>query len=238
MILRCLIADDEPLARNLIENYVSQTPFLSLDISCSNAIEALERINKGGIDVAFLDIQMPMLSGMEISRMIPEKTRIIFITAFEQYALEGYKVEALDYLLKPVSYADFLKAAFKARKWFEMAGRSSAEMPEKIKSIVVRSEYRQIRIELDDITYIESDKDYIHINRLSSPAVMTLMSLTSILEMLPADRFIRVHKSFIVNIDMVKTIERNLIIFDKIRIPVSDSYKDKFQEILGTKNSF
>ncbi len=132
MILRCLIADDEPLARNLIENYVSQTPFLSLDISCSNAIEALERINKGGIDVAFLDIQMPMLSGMEISRMIPEKTRIIFITAFEQYALEGYKVEALDYLLKPVSYADFLKAAFKARKWFEMAGRSSAEMPEKI----------------------------------------------------------------------------------------------------------
>lgn len=230
MKIRCIVVDDEPLARNLIEGYVNQTPFLELAASFSNAIDAFERIKQGDISLVFLDIQMPQLSGMELSRLLNDRCRIIFITAFDRYAIEGYKVDAIDYLLKPVSYSDFLAAATKAQKRF------TGTTVEPQESIVVWSEYKQIIIKLNNILYIESDKDYIHIYQETGSPVMTLMSMKSIMGILPAESFVRVHKSFIVNIGKIKTIERGQIIFDKVRIPVSETYKENFLAIFRSKN--
>lgn len=236
MNINCIVVDDEPLARGLIEGYVNQTPFLTLTGSFSNAIDALARIMQGDIHLIFLDIQMPQLNGMELSKILKGNTKIIFITAFEQYALEGYKVDALDYLLKPVNYIDFLKAASKSQKWFN-DNSTKKNLAEEKPSILVKSDYKLFRIDPDDILYVEGDKDYIHIHIVNSPAVMTLMSMKSIEDLLPVQTFIRVHRSFIVNIDKIKTIERNRIVFDKNLIPISDTYRENFMKIFTLRNS-
>lgn len=230
MPLNCLIVDDEPLALDLLETYVKRTPFLFLAGRCSSAIEVLDIIGDRKIDVVFLDIQMPELNGIELSRLIGDKTKIIFTTAFEQYALEGFKVDALDYLLKPISYPEFLKAATKTQRWYETT--ASGNTP---KSIFVKTEYRLIQIEMEHILFIEGVKDYIRIHTDTEGPIMTLMSMKTIEENLPGDIFIRTHRSFIVNIDKIKTIERNRIVFGKTYIPISDSYKDRFMEILNRR---
>ena len=153
MILSCAIIDDEPLALNLLESYVNKTPFLSLEGKYSSAVQAMNELPQKNVDLLFLDIQMPDLNGLEFSRMVNERTRIVFVTAFEQYAIEGYRVNALDYLLKPVSYVDFLQAANKALQWFELTNK-----PETIDSIFVKSDYKLIQIELKKILYIEGLK--------------------------------------------------------------------------------
>ncbi len=178
MTIRCLIVDDEPLALDLIESYVRQTPFLELAGRCSNAMEALEALEKGKIELIFLDIQMPRLNGIELSGLIKDDTRIIFTTAFEQYALDGFKADALDYLLKPISYPEFLKAATKARKWFSMSRTNKSEQTSQ-NSIFVKSDYRIVQIDIPDITYIEGVKDYIRIHTSKGEPVMTLMSIKS-----------------------------------------------------------
>lgn len=238
MNINCVVVDDEPLARGLIEGYVNQTPFLTLTGSYSNAIEAFEIIMNGNVQLVFLDIQMPNLNGMELSKMLQGNTKIIFITAFEQYALEGYKVDALDYLLKPVNYADFLKAASKSQKWFSensQSGHNSASYMNP--SILIKSDYKLLRIDTSDILYVEGDKDYVHIHLNNSSPVMTLMSMKSISDLLYEEDFVRVHRSFIVNINKIKTIEKNRIVFDKTLIPISDSYKENFMRIFTLKNS-
>ncbi len=237
MKINCIIVDDEPLARKLIEDYVKQTPFLSLAGSYSNAVDAFEKVKEGNVKLLFLDIQMPQLNGMELSRMLDGNIKIIFITAFEQYALEGYKVDALDYLLKPVSYADFLKAASKCQKWFERDSPKTSVIESKQKSILVKADYKLLRLDIDDILYVEGDKDYVHINFTTGNPVMTLMSMKSIGELLPEEDFVRVHRSFFVNINKIKTIDRNRIVFDKILIPISDSYKEEFLKIFTLKNT-
>ncbi len=228
MKIRSIVVDDEPLARSLIEGYVKQTPYLEFAGSYPNAIEAMERVGKGDVDLIFLDIQMPQLNGMELSRVVGQSVKIIFITAFEQYAIEGYKVEALDYLLKPVSYIDFLKSSGKAKRWFEKEGYAD--------SIFVKSDYKLVRIDIDNILYVEADKDYVHFILESGGEVMSLMSLKSAQLTLPSDKFVRVHKSFIVNIEKIKTIEKNRIVFNKILIPISESYKESFNHIFEIKN--
>jgi two-component system, LytTR family, response regulator len=238
MLINCLIVDDEPLALDLMESYVKQTPFLNLVGRCSNAIDALEKIKNNKIDLVFLDIQMPKLSGMELSRMLKENTRVIFTTAFEQYALEGFKVDALDYLLKPISYAEFLRSATKAQRWFGMAGHDNLmdnQNSAKSKSIFVKSDYRMVQIELSEITYIEGVKDYIRIHLSSGESVMTLMSMKAIEDHLNPDIFLRIHRSFIVNINKIKTIEKNRIVFDKIAIPISDSYRESVMNIINSR---
>ena len=165
MNLKCAIVDDEPLALNLLESYVNKTPFLELAGKYSSAVQAMNDLPDKHVDLLFLDIQMPELNGLEFSRMVDTHTRIVFTTAFDQYAIDGYKVNALDYLLKPISYVDFLQAANKALQWFELV-----QKPEEIDSIFVKSDYKLVQVDLKKIMYIEGLKDYIkiHINNRCS----------------------------------------------------------------------
>ena len=235
MIINCIIVDDEPLSLDLLEGYVNKTPFLNLAGRCSSAIKAMKIMNSKKIDLVFLDIQMPDLNGLEFSKVIKDETRIIFITAYEKYALNGYKVEALDYLIKPVNYEEFLDAANKAKKWFELISSKNKE-PEVIDSIYVKSEYRIIQVNLNDIVYIEGLKDYVKIY-LSNQAkpILSLMSMKSLEEQLPSFSFMRVHRSYIVNLNKIKTIERDRIIFGNVYIPISDKYKADFQKYLSKR---
>lgn len=235
MVLKCCIIDDEPLAQDLLESYVEKTPFLTLCGKYAGALCAMkEQETFEDIDLLFLDIQMPELNGMEFSRIVGDKVRIVFTTAFQEYALDSYKVNALDYLLKPISYPDFLQAANKALQWFEM--RRKAPVKEEVESIFVKTDYKLVQIGLRNILYVEGLKDYvkIYIENEQQP-VVSLMSMKAMEELLPTGRFIRVHRSFIVQADKIKVIERNRIVFGKEYIPVSDSYKDKFMEFLNKR---
>ncbi len=236
MNLNCIIVDDEPLALDLLETYVRRTPFLRLTARCDNAVEALAALDKEPVDLAFLDIQMPELNGLELSRLITHRTKIVFTTAFEQYALEGFRVDAVDYLLKPFNYAEFLRAATKAQHLVELERNQTADAchPD---SIFVKSDYKLVQIELRHILYIEGLKDYVRI-QTDTPqgGILTLMNMKNIEERLPADTFLRIHRSYIVNINQIKTIERNRIVFGKVYIPVSDSYKDRFAEMLEKRS--
>lgn len=235
MDLNCVIVDDEPLALNLLEDYVKRTPFLKLIAKCSNGIEVLQTFHENPVDIIFMDIQMPELNGIELSKLI-DKCAIVFTTAFEQYAIEGFKVNAIDYLLKPFSYMEFLTAAEKAKKITEtIAAANNNPTQKELKNIIVKADYRQQVIEPETILFIEGLRDYIKIHLDDGSFVQTLMSLKSIEDMLPTSIFVRVHRSFIVNINKIKTIERNNIVFGKTYIPISDSYKDEFNKIFGTK---
>lgn len=234
MTIRCLIVDDEPLALDLIESYVRQTPFLELAGRCSNAMEALEALEKGKIELIFLDIQMPRLNGIELSGLIKYDTRVIFTTAFEQYALDGFKADALDYLLKPISYPEFLKAATKARKWFSMSRTNKSEQTSQ-NSIFVKSDYRIVQVDIPDITYVEGVKDYIRIHTSKGEAVMTLMSMKSMEEHLNPDIFIRIHRSFIININKIDSIEKSTVKIGRTSIPISDSYKESVMNKISTR---
>ncbi|TAE57084.1 MAG: DNA-binding response regulator [Bacteroidetes bacterium] len=230
-----LIVDDEPLALELLERYVTQTPFLELTARCSHAFDALEQIHSQQPELIFLDIQMPELNGIELSRSLKNGPKVIFTTAFAQYALDGFRVEALDYLLKPISYEEFLTSANKALRWFEMQDAAEKQL-DTSEYIFVKSEYRLLRVDLRDILYIEGLKDYLKIYLSTSPKpVMTLMSLKMMDEKLPSGRFMRVHRSFIVNLDQVQTIERSQIVFGNVRIPVADNYKESFNRFVSSR---
>ena len=225
-----MIVDDEPMALNLVESYVEKTPYLELKQKCSSALEALDFLNTNAVDLLFLDIQMPDLTGLEFSKMLPETTRVIFTTAFDQYALEGFKVDALDYLLKPFDYAEFLVAANKAHAWFQLVNNQEmVSSPEEKEFIFVKSEYKQLRIMLADVLYFEGLKDYIKIWIKDKPQpILTLMSLKAMQEQLPKNKFMRVHRSFIVPLNNIEVIERNQIVIKNQRITVSDQYKPEF----------
>ena len=235
MTLSCFIIDDEPLALALLESYVSKTPFLKQTGKYSSAVAAIDAVQKEVPDVLFLDIQMAELTGMEFARLVPEKTRIIFTTAFQQYALEGYKVNALDYLLKPFSYPEFLQAANKALHYHQLSQTPTVQ--EVQKSIFVKADYKLMQIDLDKILYIEGLKDYLKIYTEEQPqAIVTHITMKAMEEMLPSSSFLRVHRSFIVALDKIKEIERNRIIMGyKIVIPVGDQYRDAFQEYMDKK---
>ncbi len=234
--IKCLLVDDEPLALDLLESYVRKTPFLQLVGRCSNAFDAMETLDDEKAELLFLDIQMPELTGIELIKSLQNGPKVIFTTAFEQYALEGFKVDALDYLLKPFNYEEFLKAANKARTWFDMAENKTKVGDQQDHYIFVKSEYKLIKIDLRKILYIEGLKDYvkIYLSDHEKP-VFTLMSLKLLNEKLPVDHFMRVHRSFIVNLDQVQTVERNSIVFGKTKIPISDNYKETFQEFLAKR---
>ena len=238
MIIKCAIVDDEPLAVELLASYVKKIPFLELCGKYTNATDALHGIGETPVDLLFLDIQMPELNGLELSKMIPENTRIVFTTAFNQYAVDGFRANALDYLLKPISYVDFMEASNKALQWFQLLQQSeqqpAAKTEEEPSSIFVKSEYKLLQINLDDIRYIEGLKDYVKIYTEQSPhPILSLMNMKAIEQMLPASRFIRVHRSFIVQKSKIREIERNRIVFGDVYIPIGDSYKQAFQDFIN-----
>lgn len=272
--ISCIVVDDEPLAARLIESYVVKTPFLDLRGVFNSGSAAFTFLQDNPVELLFCDIQMPGLNGMELSRMLPAGTRIIFSTAFSEYAVEGFKVRALDYLLKPVSYEDFLASALKAKEYFDLMASSSgktsvpasvepsgkqdaaasesasqpvapavssaaaspAAAPASIRSIFVKTEYRLQQIDLARITFIEGLKDYVKIHLDDgTPPVLSLMRLKTLEDSLPSDRFVRVHKSFIVQTSRIEAIERARIIIGKDYIPIGETYQDAlFRALSGS----
>lgn len=244
MILNCVAIDDEPLALELVSKFIEQTSFLKLIGKFSNAIEALGFINQNEVQLIFMDIQMPDLSGMELARVLDgkknsDKTRIIFATAYHQFAIEGYKVEALDYLLKPYSYEDFLSAATKGFSYFEKLNQTDSSLQKKTESsipdyIFLKVEYQLVKVLLKDISYVEAYKDYVKVHLISkSNPLLSLTSLKSMEELLPADQFMRVHRSFIVALDHIESVSKNVINIGNQSITVGDNYKEAFLEFMS-----
>jgi len=235
MKITCIAIDDEPLAVKKISAYIQKTPFLELVAECRSAFEAMDILNNRTIQLIFIDINMPDLGGLEFVKSLTDKPYIVFTTAYSEYAVEGFQVDAADYLLKPITYNSFLKAANKVKNLIDLTANSQQESIRATAShLFVKSEYKLIRIELDDIKYIESQHEYIKIHLLNNKPVMTQLSMKAIEEQLPSGQFMRVHRSFIVNLKKVSVIERNRIVFDgKVYIPVSEQYKENFQAYIN-----
>lgn len=236
MEIKCIAIDDEPLALQQIAGYIQQIPFLKLVAQCSNAFDALKVINSEQVDLMFVDINMPDIDGLEFVKSLEIKPLLIFTTAYSEFAIEGFKVDALDYLLKPFYFSEFSKAVQKAKKQFELM-HLKPEVPDKEDDFLfIKSEYKLVRINLNDIRYIEGMKEYVRIHLEGQKPVMTLLSMKSLEEKLPESKFLRVHRSFIVNADKITTVERFRIVFDeKVFIPVSENYKEKFTAFLKDK---
>jgi DNA-binding LytR/AlgR family response regulator len=228
--INCFVVDDEPLAVELMRSYVEQTPFLSLAGCFSNAMDVLTAMKTQPVDLLFLDIQMPEWTGLQLALLIDAfKTKIIFTTAFDHYALDGFKANAIDYLLKPVSYADFLKAAQKAQRY--ITGPAGAMTQEG--NIMVRAGYKWRKINLSDILYLEAMRDYVAIHTEAGEKIRTLNTLQNIAAMLPDDVFVRVHRSYIVHLGKIQVIDRNSILFGKTHIPVSACYRKELLSRVG-----
>ena len=227
MTITCAIIDDEPLAAGLLESYARKTPYLQLVGTYNSAILAMKDLRENPVQLLFLDIQMPELSGIEFAKILPKDTRIIFTTAFPQYAVEGYKVNALDYLLKPVSYDDFLKSTDKALEWFSIIQRQDAYRRDRF--MFVKTDYKLQRVNLDDILFIEGLKDYVRFYLKDGEKVMSLMSMKKLEEYLPRPEFLRTHRSYIVHMTETPLVDRFRIVFGENYIPISENYKDDVQ---------
>jgi DNA-binding LytR/AlgR family response regulator len=232
-MIRSIAIDDEPLALKQIAAYITKTPELTLVGEFESALEALSFLKGNEVDLMFVDINMPDLSGMDFVKSLKNPPGVIFTTAYSEFALEGFKVDAIDYLLKPISYSDFLKAAERAGERLSTESDNRQKVASNDNFLFVKSEYKILRIRLSDIKYIESMREYLRIHFENQKAVMTLMSMKKMKEFLPVADFMRVHRSYIVNLNKITTIERNRIIFDKdVYIPVSEQYNARFQEYL------
>ena len=240
--LRCFVVDDEPLAVKMLENFIARTPFLELVASFTDPVLALSEMRTQAPDLVFLDIQMPDLSGMELSRMVPAGTRIIFTTAFKQYAFESYEVSALDFLLKPIRYQKFLEAAEKAREWFTLkeaataAASPAAPAPasEAKTSTFFKVDGALRKVEFDDILFVEGMKDYVMVFLASQKQpLVTHVTMKGMEEMLPAGQFMRIHRSFIVALDKVASVSGtgDVKVGDRL-LHVSDAYREAFDAYL------
>ena len=232
-MIACIAIDDEPLALKQIVSYINKTPALEIVGEFESAIDAVDYLSNSSVDLMFVDINMPDLNGMDFVKSLINPPKVIFTTAYSEYALDGFRVNAIDYLLKPIGYSDFLKSVEKAKTWF----KKEVDTVEKVNSVdnvlFIKSEYKILRIKLDDIKYIEGMREYLRIHLVGQPSVMTLMSMKKIEEFLPESNFMRVHRSFIINLNQITTIERNRIVFDKnVYVPVSDQYKEKFKNYI------
>ena len=232
-MMRCIAVDDEKLVLDLLVDNIQQVPYLQLVKACKNAMEATAVLQKEKVDLIFLDIQMPRLSGLQFIQTLQQPPMVILVTAYEQYALEGYNLNVVDYLLKPVSFERFLKACNKAKELFDLKNENTiiqkADLPN---HIFVNVEYTLVKILFSDLLFVEGYKDYIKIHLASTPKpVLTKMSLKAMEEKLPADKFIRIHKSYIVAANKITVIKRDLIYIGSNEIPVSDFYKENLARI-------
>lgn len=239
MILNCIAVDDEPLALGLIVSFIEQTPFLKLAGSFSSGIKALEILNEQRIDLIFLDIQMPDLTGIQLARILDAKPvaykpRVIFTTAFNNYAIEGYKVDALDYLLKPFDYEEFLKAANKALSYAEKLSLVPDVSPAGQDGyLFLKVEYQLVRVAVKDILYIEGLKDYVkvYLDQVERP-ILTLTSLKILEQKLSPVKFMRVHRSYIVQLEKITSVSRNALNIGELSITIGEQYKEGFNEYL------
>jgi DNA-binding LytR/AlgR family response regulator len=241
-MIKCLLVDDEKLALELMEDNVQKVPYLNLVGKCKNAMEAMEFLRREQVDLIFLDIQMPGISGIQLLNSLVNPPLVIMVTAYDNYALDGFNLDVVDYLLKPVAFDRFLKAANKA---YELIGlRQQKDMPGKPAQplsaatapdyIFVNADYSVVRINIPDVLYVEGLKDYIKIYLLNATKpVITRLSMRFMEEKLPAEGFARVHKSFIVSLDKITAFKKNRLMLAETEIPVSDNYKDKILAYIG-----
>ncbi|MCE2616604.1 MAG: LytR/AlgR family response regulator transcription factor [Phocaeicola sp.] len=231
MNITCAIVDDEPLAISLLENFVRRTPFLELKASYNDSVQAITELKAHPVNLLFLDIQMPDLDGMELSRMVPSETRIIFTTAFKEYAFDSYEVNALDFLLKPIRYNKFLASVEKAKNWFEMLSSQKQDLRE---SIYLRVDGELKRVDIANIIYVCGMKDYVmfYLKNEKRPLV-THLTMKAVEEMLPSNDFMRVHRSYIISLNKIRSVDRNNCIYigDEV-IHVTDAYKELFDQYL------
>lgn len=237
MKIKCLIVDDEPLARDVLKRYVNELPMLELAGECGNAIEAILRLRQGAIDLMFLDIRMPQLNGTDFLKTLKNPPKVVFTTAYTEYALEGYELDAVDYLMKPVRFDRFLKAVNKAYPLLN--GKPAAEeqpppVPEKRNEAFVyfRAGRKMVKVLLSDILYIESMKDYVKVFANGQPLI-TKQSISSVEAMLPEKDFIRTHRSFIVSVGKIKSFTAELIEIGNAEIPVGKLYRNGVMKLLA-----
>ena len=237
-MIKCIIVDDEPLAVAQLEKYVERVPFLENVGTCSSAAEAMELLSAGNVDAMFVDINMPDIDGVQLVRSLSRPPMVVFTTAYSEYAIEGFRLDAVDYLLKPISFDSFLKAANKLHRFsaVDAVQRHSAEFSEGLchDCLYVKSDYRMLRVPVSSIKYIESMSEYVRIfvEGCSKP-IVSLLSMKKIEESLPADVFMRVHRSYLVNLNKVKEVSKMRIVYDgDVYVPIGDMYKDKFFEYI------
>lgn len=234
-MIKCIVVDDEPFAIELLEDFIKKIPFLELVKTCENALEALEILKKGGIDLMFLDIKMPDINGLDLLKSLKRPPIVIFTTAYSEYAVESYNLDVLDYLLKPIPFNRFLKSVNKAREYMEeqpaFPGPDQPSYEPKKDYLFVKANYQIIKISFSDILYLEGLKDYVKIYCGSRP-VITNQSMKYFEEKLPTISFVRVHRSFIISIDKITSITRNMIQIGDKSIPISGSYKESFFQLI------
>lgn len=235
-MIRCLAVDDEPLALELLEDNISKVPFLQLVAGCDNVMDAMKVMQKEFIDLIFLDIQMPGLTGLQFIESMTQKPMIILITAYKQYALEGFNLDVTDYLVKPVSLDRFIKACNKANQFFELKSNQKNGKSGSANAgyFFVNADYSMLKINFPDIIYIEGLKDYlkIHLKSASHP-IVTRMPMKTIEEELPADQFIRIHKSYIVSVSFITAIRKSSVFVDSLELPLGDTYREAVIALTG-----
>jgi DNA-binding LytR/AlgR family response regulator len=236
-MIRCIAIDDEALALDLLEDNIRKVPFLEMVRKCRSAFDAMEILKQEQVDLVFLDIQMPDISGIQFLKSLKTKPLVIFTTAYEKYAIEGFELDVIDYLLKPFSFDRFLKAVNKASEYLELKNRSETgsirdEIPATRDFIFVKADYKLVKINFKDILFIEGLKDYIKIYSGEKP-VITLMSMKLIEDKLPAGEFVRVHRSFIVALNKIRYIQRNFIQIGEREIPISENHREQLFNIIN-----
>lgn len=238
-MIRCIAIDDEPLALRKLTDYIRKTPFLELVRDCPDALSAMQVMTEESVDLLFVDINMPDLNGMDFVKLLTDKPMIVFTTAYSEFAIEGFKVDATDYLLKPFSYEDFLQAAEKACGRYKLLQKNKTPVDKETEAthLFVKADYKMVRVAIDDILYIEGQSEYIRIYTDTGKPLMTHLSMKAIEERLPSNRFTRVHRSYIVNLSKVKEVSRDRIVYNgNTYIPVGDLYKKKFHGYLDANS--
>lgn len=235
--MNCIVVDDEKLIRELMVDNIARVPFLCLQAACRNAMEAVTALHAGGADLLFLDIRLPDLDGIRLLRSLAKPPLVILVTAYKDYAWEGFDLDVVDYLVKPFGFERFLKACNKAYRRFGGAAQERGpgeELPSRPDYFFVYVEYNRVRISLDDLLYIEGMKDYVKIFLASSPRpVITRLNLKAMEERLTGRRFVRCHKSYIVSADKITSVRRDLLVIGRVEIPLSDSYRASVEEMLS-----
>jgi DNA-binding LytR/AlgR family response regulator len=229
--MKCLIVDDEPLAQKVMEEFARRVPFLEVAGKCSSAAEAIEILRKRTIDLIFLDIHMPRLSGLDFISSLQNPPQFILVTAYSEYALQGFNVSATDYLMKPVPFERFLKAVTKAYELFRLRNKAAQDTGTGAgRFMMVKSGYQTVKIQLDTILYIEGLKDYVKIYTDGKKPILSLLTMKGLAETLPAERFLRIHKSYIVATDRISTLSRNRVMIGEKWIPVGENYREEFRK--------
>lgn len=236
-MIKCLAIDDEPLALKQLASYLSKVPFFELVGSCQSAMEAMHVVGEQEVDVLFIDINMPDLNGLEFVRSLQNPPLVVFTTAYQEYAVEGYKVDAIDYLLKPFGMGDILRAADKVKRQYDLLHAVSLSPVDEDDALFLKTEYKVVRILITDIIYIEGMSEYLRIHLLGqSKPVVVLLSMKKMEERLMGRDFMRIHKSYIINLHHIAEINKSRVILDnQVDIPIGESYRERLSEYVAKK---